>query len=1423
MTFLQIRSARIALAIILSASAIIASLSPLAAGSAFGSWSAVALGAFLSLGFHWYHDRAARLSPRGSRFTLYFSRLASSPPGLAGKRKARPTLLDLALLSQIAAGTTQALVAIRLPSSHLALHNTPGMELFYLLLAGTLAFLVIPLALCLDETGRCWTALLGAALFSSTLYLRSFAVPEAGPVYGPVLSLTLLAASAANSLRLKPRPSRITTWSLLFLAAVALAVLFSPVPGQSLDFWLRLAVLMSLAAILSSAVDPASRAWQTGAWATVLIAGMLPIGLAGVKLLSLIPTYGLLPALAYRWHPTELGGANLAARSILCVVPLALALARLSSRGRVRWVRYAVLAGGVGVIIYARSWEGFFAWLIALAVYALLVRWHGIATLWRKFSHSRAACWMVASGITLSLALVMIAVLVAPVLNIYSFNGRLIHWHAALLAWRDHPWLGGGPANEMLYTPYAQQVHLFAENQALLDDPLFVIRANAGDFVRVHAHNLFLEIGAGTGIVGLVMFVGLLVAILLAGFRAWWGSLGAPRLWIAACLAGIAGALAWGMLDVLWVTPPFFSFPVWALIGLLLAATRATWVAEGAHAQPAILANESLAKDGGGTTLQIPKFRENSPRLDKDDWLPVARQWSLVVLATLIVLIPALTSVHYASGFEALQEHRWPDAVASLERATHYAPIAARPQGLLAQAYLQQGDMERAATAYQRASQLRGGFSPDINQLGWLAWFQGDMDLVGRYFEQAIESDPGQLWHDGLYADLGLAYATEGRYSEALQLFKQGIELNPSMAPGSAWISRQSPAGKFDLVLDPAYGRDEQSAAEPEDAGAATQGARGSTDPLQTRIRAHLGQAGFTSRLFHLPATSASPTLSYSEVLDAVEADYRAARVTGSRDAPLNLAALAEASRRAGFHHRAELAYLEFQTLQADSAYGYRDLGLLYRAQGRQAEAQAMLERAAEVSPRDFASRYHLAQAYLDLGQRYKAEAMLEVIGKQSLTTLFHSHLFDADLHTTWARLYKGNGDLDLAAMAMRRAGFTTGSPSAHLAMAGIYRQMGQLELAAEKCVQAAEALLQAWPQPLAPELWATGVCLTGSQVDPLPPRILALARQQPLSGSILLGHTFRGWGQWEQALAAYQRAVAAYPEEGGPHFFLGETYQGLGQVTAAETEYRLAADLDPQESLPLLALGRLEWSQGQQQAAVESFRSAVQVTPGWSQAHVALGNALLALGNREGAAQQYQRAQMADGDLSEGLVYDFAGRLTEANIRSPGPDHVRNDHFVLDGNERRVLFMHPPSRATYRLTLPRLVPQVEGTVPATRFALPRAGTASTGASPLLAGATEGELLFIFDLATAPESWHQSGDGVTFAIYVESDQGTEQVFSTYIDPKQDLAARRWHPQTADLSAYAGQTVSITLETDAGPAGDDRYDWAGWGVPQLLIR
>jgi len=128
----------------------------------------------------------------------------------------------------------------------------------------------------------------------------------------------------------------------------------------------------------------------------------------------------------------------------------------------------------------------------------------------------------------------------------------------------------------------------------------------------------------------------------------------------------------------------------------------------------------------------------------------------------------------------------------------------------------------------------------------------------------------------------------------------------------------------------------------------------------------------------------------------------------------------------------------------------------------------------------------------------------------------------------------------------------------------------------------------------------------------------------------------------------------------------------------------------------------------------------------------------------------------------------------------------VYNSAFVLQGEPRGVLYSHPPCSATIRIELPS------------------------------------EAKLQFGLALAPEiSQFGKGDGVRFDIIID-DEGTQPlIFSEYIDPKNIPEHRKWHDRELDLSAWAGQTVTLTLATSPGPNGDDRYDWAGWGEPRIV--
>ena len=62
---------------------------------------------------------------------------------------------------------------------------------------------------------------------------------------------------------------------------------------------------------------------------------------------------------------------------------------------------------------------------------------------------------------------------------------------------------------------------------------------------------------------------------------------------------------------------------------------------------------------------------------------------------------------------------------------------------------------------------------------------------------------------------------------------------------------------------------------------------------------------------------------------------------------------------------------------------------------------------------------------------------------------------------------------------------------------------------------------------------------------------------------------------------------------------------------------------------------------------------------------------------------------------------------------------------------------------------------------------------------------------------------------------------TTTVVDRDVNPRANRGDRSWVPVEADLSAWGGQTVRLTLQTL--PRDDLNYDWAGWGNPVVATR
>jgi len=157
------------------------------------------------------------------------------------------------------------------------------------------------------------------------------------------------------------------------------------------------------------------------------------------------------------------------------------------------------------------------------------------------------------------------------------------------------------------------------------------------------------------------------------------------------------------------------------------------------------------------------------------------------------------------------------------------------------------------------------------------------------------------------------------------------------------------------------------------------------------------------------------------------------------------------------------------------------------------------------------------------------------------------------------------------------------------------------------------------------------------------------------------------------------------------------------------------------------------------------------------------------------------------DSPLVQDILEQNTGRL------APGRENlVETRAFTISGETKPVLYEHPIyERLPFRTTI----------TPARRE-------------------------FFFDVAMQPAVYDGSmlpicGDGVEFRLEIRDSAGRiRPLYDRYIDPKHNLAERRWIPGSVDLSAYMGQTLDLLFTTTAGPRGDTCAAWAGWGDPHF---
>jgi predicted Zn finger-like uncharacterized protein len=309
-------------------------------------------------------------------------------------------------------------------------------------------------------------------------------------------------------------------------------------------------------------------------------------------------------------------------------------------------------------------------------------------------------------------------------------------------------------------------------------------------------------------------------------------------------------------------------------------------------------------------------------------------------------------------------------------------------------------------------------------------------------------------------------------------------------------------------------------------------------------------------------------------------------------------------------------------------------LGEVLQSAGRNAEALARFQAAAEADPQSLAAQLGIAKAQLELGRTEEARALLTKLNEQ--------HPKQPEI-VHWTGRVQQNLGFNQAALDAYRAAIELAparpeSLKSYLALAKLESELGELALAT-KALDEAQAKLP----PSAPLSKAFGeIAQSQGRFGEALERFQSALRIDPADthARFLAAVTLTRLGRFDDALAAFVRVSETDKDFPGLALERGRLYEESGRIAEALKEYEAALARAPEDQELMVRVGCARVVAGRGADADKLLQQVLKERPRSAEVYHCLGRSALQQSNPGDALRLLERAVALDAGQATYHLY---------------------------------------------------------------------------------------------------------------------------------------------------------------------------------------